>query len=136
MRLFSSALDLETSKLFSIYSVQLKHFKFDFTFLSYHDYLEIFDGDSKTAPSLTKWGGLDVVPDKDYIMKCDGDMKCSELLYCNSDANCKTNSIEDITVQLISGSSTLVTPKQWVEKAHILCIQIWINTVVTNNFKD
>ena len=71
-----------------------------------------------------------------YIFKCDGDMKCSEFRKCIWDLTCKTNSIEDTTVQLISGRSTLVTPRRWVEKALILCIQIWINTVVTNNSKD
>ena len=102
---------MATRKLCHIHNVQLKHFKFDFTFLSYHDYLEIFDGDSKTAPSLTKWGGLGTHI-TDYILKCDGDIKCSEFKKCQSDIYCNTNSIEDITVQLISGSSTLVTPKQ------------------------
>ena len=115
MRLFSSALDLETCKLFSIYNVQLKHFKFDFTFLSYHDYLEIFDGDSKTAPSLTKWGRLGK-PDKDdygnYISKCDGDIKCSFDQRCLRDPNCNPSSMKASAVQLISGgSSMLVTPE-------------------------
>ena len=131
MRLFSSALDLETCKLFSIYNVQLKHFKFDFTFLSYHDYLEIFDGDSKTAPSLTKWGGLGIPSGFDYrnnIFKCDGDIKCDGDYKCQLDPNCNTGSMKASAVQLISGeSSMLVTPEQWVEKVHK---HIWITTVV------
>ena len=109
MRLFSSALDLETSKLFPIYNVQLKHFKFDFTFLSYHDYLEIFDGDSKTAPSLTKWGGFSGLEDLNYIYKCDGDIKCSQDFKCQNDPNCNPGSILATKVKL---NSMLVTPEQ------------------------
>ena len=131
---------METRKLCSIYNVQLKHLKFDFTFLRYYDYLEIFDGDSKTAPSLTKWGGFGVPSGIDYknnIMKCDGDIKCSTDYKCQIDPNCNTGSMKASAVQLISGeSSMLVTPEQWVEKVHKLYINIWIYTVVTNNSKD
>ena len=118
-RLFGHTISfLVTSKRCSIYDVQLKHFKLDFTFFRYNDYLEIFDGSSNTAPFLTRWGGYGktyyyFVPNN-KILKCDGDEKCSFLHECVNDKNCGETiiSIEDTTVELISGSSTLVTPKQ------------------------
>ena len=110
--------------------------KLNFTFFSFSDYLEIFDGDSKTAPSLTKWGGLGIPSGFDYrnhIFKCDGDIKCSADFKCQNDPNCNTGSMKASAVQLISGeSSMLVTPEQWVEKVHK---HIWITTVVKRTQK-
>ena len=91
----------------------------DFTFFRYNDYLEIFDGSSNTAPFLTRWGGYGYFGLPNKILKCDGDEKCSELQECSRDSKCHISSIEETAVELISGSSTLVTPKQWVEKVHI-----------------
>ena len=90
----------------------------DFPFFSY-DYLEIFDGDSNTAPVITKWGGYGR-GQKNKIFKCDGnikccnDQKCKDHPPCEAPSTCKPKS----TVQLSSRESRPVTPEKWVENRH------------------
>ena len=103
-------IQLSPGHIIEIVFISIRFVGYDF------DYLEIFDGDSKTAPSLTKWGGLGIPSGFDYrnnIFKCDGDIKCDGDYKCQLDPNCNTGSMKASAVQLISGeSSMLVTPEQ------------------------